>query len=119
MSDLSQEEVTDTDPGIKPAEGSYILWALRWIFVPNSLLLMIITEYVPRTKPEAIVCLIRNLLSQEVNWLWTSNLVETDAQITSLVSVAILGKFVELSCLVREALIVYAYAADDILVTAV
>lgn len=80
---------------------------------------MIITEYVPRTKPETIVRLIRNLLSQEVNWLWTSNLVETDAQITSLVSVAIFGKFVELSCLVREALIVHAYTADDILVTAV
>ena len=119
MSDLSQEEVTDANPGVKPAEGSNILWALRWIFVPNCLLQMILTEYVPRTKPKAIVSLIRDLLCQEVDRLRTSNLVETDAQITSLVSVAIFSKFVELSVLVFEALIIHAYAADDILVTAV
>ena len=44
---------------------------------------------------------------------------ETDAQIAGLVSVAIFGKFVELGGFVREALIIDADAADDILVPAV
>ena len=108
-SHFAKDVISDAHPWVKP------LHFLMCFFATH----MLLTEYIPWPYSETSTVGARHLLRQKLDWLWTRLLVKAYTKVPCTKSSSILGKHIELSCVICWTIMVNIDAADKVLVSPV
>ena len=86
------------------------------VIVPLSHFVMSVAKYIPRTQHVTVSIRVRYLLSQEMDWLWASDLMKTDTNVTRVKRVSVFSILVELRYFIKNTIFINADTADDIFI---